>query len=60
VTDEEVEATVERIAMQHQMPVAAMKGYLSQHGGLERVQADILEAKTLDFLYEHAQLVEEQ
>jgi trigger factor len=60
VTDEEVETTVEKLAMQQQVPVAAMKGYLSQHGGLERVQTDILEAKTLDFLYEHAQLVEEQ
>lgn len=60
VTDEEVEKTVERLAMQHQMPVAAMKGYLSKHGGLERIQADILEVKTLDFLYEHAQLVEEE
>jgi trigger factor len=58
VTDEEIEATVEKLAMQHQTPVAAMKGYLSQHGGLERVRADILEMKTLDFLYEHAQLVE--
>jgi trigger factor len=58
VTDEEVEATIERIATQHQMPVATMKGYLTQHGGLERIHADMMETKTLDFLYENAQLTE--
>jgi trigger factor len=58
--EEEVEAMVEKLAMQNQMPVAAMKGYLSEHGGLERIRSDMLETKTLDFLYEHAQLGEEE
>ena len=58
-TEEEVEAMVEKLATQNQMPVAAMKGYLSEHGGLERIRSDMLETKVLDLLYEHAQLVEE-
>ena len=58
-TEEEVEATVEKLALQNQMPVAAMKGYLAEHGGLERIRSDMLETKVLDLLYAHAQLVEE-
>jgi len=58
VTDEEVETTIEKLAMQNQTSVAAMKGYISKHGGIERIQSDLLEDKILDFLYAHAQLVE--
>jgi trigger factor len=58
-TDEEVDAAIERLATQNHMPVAAMKGYLTEHGGLERIRTDLVESKTLDFLYEHAQFVEE-
>jgi trigger factor len=60
VTDEEVEAMVEKLARQSQIPVAAMKSYLSKQNGLEHIKADMMEAKTLDFLYENAQLVEEE
>ena len=59
VPEEELDAAVEKLAMQNQMPVAAMKHYLEEHGGVGGVRSDILETKTLDFLYAHAQLVEE-
>jgi trigger factor len=60
VTEEEVNTRIQQLATQSQMPVATMRNYLEQQGGLERVRSDILETKTLDFLYEHAHLVEEQ
>jgi trigger factor len=58
VSDAEVEATIEKLAMRHQMPVAAMKGYLAKQNGTEQIRSEIAETKTLDFLYEHAQIVE--
>jgi trigger factor len=60
VTDDEVDARIQHIATQNQVAVAAMRNYLAQQGGLERVRNDLLEAKTLDFLYEHANLKEEE
>lgn len=60
VTDEEVEEKVTQLAMQYQVAVATMKSFLAEQGGLERIRSDIGESKTLDFLYEHAQIVEEQ
>lgn len=59
VTDEEVNSAVENMAMHYQVPVAAMKSYLAEHGGLPRIGADIGESKTLTFLYDHAQITEE-
>ena len=59
VTEEEVDHTVEHMAMQYHIPVASMKAMLQNRGGLEQIQADLAEAKTLDFLYGQAQVVEE-
>jgi trigger factor len=60
VSDEEIDVAVERMAMQHQVPVAAMKSFMVEKGGLEQLRSDIGESKTLDFLYENAQIVEEE
>lgn len=60
VTEEEVNARVQQLATQSQIPVTTMRNYLEEQGGLERVRSDLLETKTLDFLYEHANLAEEQ
>ena len=59
VTDEELDAEVEKIAMQQRLPVAAMKAYLAEHHRLEQLRSNMREAKTLDFLYQHAHVVEE-
>jgi trigger factor len=58
VSDAEVDAAVEKLAMRYQLPVAAMKGYLAKQNGVEQIRSDIAETKTLDFLYEQAQIVE--
>jgi trigger factor len=60
VTDEEIDTRVQQLATQNHLPVAAMRNFLVQQGGLDRIRSDLLEAKTLDFLYEHANLVEEK
>ncbi len=61
VSDEELEAEVERMAMQQQAPVATMREFLSkQPNGLERLRSDMQETKAIDFLYEHAIIVEEE
>ena len=59
VSEAEMNETIEALAMQNQVPVAAMKSYLEQENRLEQIRTDIKESKTLDFLYEHAQVVEE-
>ena len=50
---------IEGMAMQNQVTAAAVRSYLEQQNGLEQVRTDLRESKTLDFLYEHAQVVEE-
>lgn len=59
-TDAEIDTRVQQLAMQNQVPPAAMRSYLEQQGGLDRIYNDLLETKTLDFLYEQANLVEEK
>lgn len=59
VADEELDAEVEKIAMQQRLPVAVMKSYLAEHHRLEQLRSNLREAKTLDFLYQHAHVVEE-
>jgi trigger factor len=58
-TEEEIEQVVQQLARQHQVSVAAMKGALTQQGGLNKIHSDLVEHKALDLLYEHAQIVEE-
>lgn len=61
VTDEEIDAAIENMAMQQQVSVAAMRSFLSNQGnGLEQLRSNIGESKALDFLYEHANVVEEE
>lgn len=59
VEPEEIEAQIQLMAQQNHFPVAAMRNFLLQQGGIERIRNDIAETKVLDFLYEHANLVEE-
>ena len=59
VTDEEVDAVVTQLAAQKQVTVADMKTFLEKQGGLNQIRSDIAETKTLDFLYEHANVAEE-
>lgn len=60
VTEEEVNVRIQQLATQSQVPVATMRSYLEEQGGIERVRSDLLEIKALDILYEHANLTEEQ
>lgn len=60
VSEDEVNSTIERMAMHQGLPVAALRQYLtSQPNGLDRIISDIRESKAQDLLYEHATLVEE-
>ncbi|PID57035.1 trigger factor [candidate division KSB3 bacterium] len=60
VSDEEVDAALERMATGQGLPVAVLRQYLtSQPNGFDRIISDIRESKTQDFLYEHAKVVEE-
>lgn len=60
VTDEELDEHVAQLAMQYQVAVAAMKAFLEKRAGLEQIRSEIGEAKTLNFLYERAKLLEEE
>lgn len=60
VDSEEIDAHIQQVAMQNHLPVAAMRNFLTQQGGLDRIRSDLLDSKTLDFLYEHANLLEEK
>ena len=59
VPDADLDAEVEKIAMQQRLPVAAMKSYLAENNRLEQLRSNMREARTLDFLYQHAQVAEE-
>jgi trigger factor len=58
VDDDEIDAHLQVLAQQNHFPVAAIRNLLAQQGGLERIHNDLLEQKTLTFLYEHANLTE--
>lgn len=59
VPDADLDVEVEKIAMQQRLPVAAMKSYLAENNRLEQLRSNMREARTLDFLYQHAQVAEE-
>ncbi len=59
VTEEEVDTIVAQLATQNQVPVATMKTLLEERGGFDQIRSDIAETKVLNFLYEHANVVEE-
>jgi len=57
---DEVDLHIQQLAQQNQMPVATLRDFLDKQDGLERIRGDIMEVKTLDFLYENANLVEDK
>lgn len=54
VTEEEMDAEVQRIAKQRREPVAATRMKLEKDGALPRIANRIITDKTLSFLFEHA------
>lgn len=59
VTEEEVDAEVERIATQAARPVPALRSLLEKGGDLDRIRQGLLDGKTLDFLVNHAKVEQE-
>lgn len=51
VSDEELNAEIEALALQAKQPVEAVRSRLTQDGGLARIRSRIRSEKTLDFLY---------
>jgi trigger factor len=58
-TDEEVDAQVERIAEQVGEKVTRVRRDLEKRGALEAVRSDIARGKALQFLVDHATVVDE-
>jgi len=54
VTEEEMDAEVNRIARQRREPVAAVRMNLEKEGALSRIANRIVTEKVLNFLFEHA------
>ncbi|QOY86313.1 trigger factor [Paludibaculum fermentans] len=54
VTNEEMDAEVQRIARQKREPVAAARMRMEKDGSLSRIANRIITEKTLNFLFEHA------
>jgi len=59
VTEEEVDAEVERLATQAARPVPALRSLLEKGGDLDRIRQGLLDGKTLDFLVNHAKVEQE-
>lgn len=59
VTEEEVDAEVERIAAQAARPVPALRSLLEKGGDLDRIRQGLRDGKTLDFLVNHAKVEQE-
>lgn len=54
VTDEDVEAEIDRIATEMNNPRQRVREVLSKDSGMERLRSQIQNKKTLDFLRQHA------
>jgi trigger factor len=54
VTQDEMDAEIQRLARQRREPVAATRMNLEKDGSLNRIANRILTDKTLNFLFEHA------
>lgn len=59
ISDEDLDAAIANMAAQHQVPLAMMKSYMESQNGLDQLRRELRETKTLDFLYEHASVAEE-
>jgi trigger factor len=56
VTDEEIETEIANIAAETQRPKEKVREVLKRDSGLERLQDQIRNKKTLDFLQSHAHI----
>ena len=59
VAEAAVDAEVERIASQASRPVPAVRSLLEKGGDLDRIRQGLRDAKTLDFLVNHANIEQE-
>jgi trigger factor len=55
-SEEEVEAEVERIARASRRPAAAVRRLMERSGDLEQLRYSLREARTMDFLIQHARV----
>ena len=60
VTEEEIEAEVERLAEQLEQKVEKVRRDLERRGVLETVRSDLARGKALEFLIDHATVVDEE
>jgi trigger factor len=56
VTDDEIEAEIDRIASETNRPAEKVKEVLGRESGMERLKGQIRSKKTLDFLQERANI----
>jgi trigger factor len=56
VSDEELDQRLETMAMSYGMTAEKLKSELEKRNALERMQSDIRDEKTLDFLLENAKV----
>jgi trigger factor len=59
VTDEEVDVEVEQLAVRSEQKPAKVRRELERSGALEAVRSDLARGKALEFLVEHATVVDE-
>jgi trigger factor len=59
VTDEEVDVEVEQLAVRSEQKPAKVRRELERSGALEAVRSDVARGKALEFLVEHATVVDE-
>jgi trigger factor len=60
VTDDEVEAEVARLAVRFGQKPAALRRELERGDGLQAVRSDLKKGKALEWLVEHAEVVDEE
>ena len=60
VTEEEMEAEVQRLAEQLEQKVEKVRRDLERRGALETVRSDLARGKALEFLIDHATVVDEE
>jgi trigger factor len=60
VTSEEIDEQVKHYATQAKQPVAAARAKLAEDGTLDRMRAHIRNEKTLNFLFDEAQKVDQE
>jgi trigger factor len=58
VDDEAVEAELERVAAQVEQPLEKVRQQFEQGGGMRAVRSDIQRSKALEWLTEHAEVVD--